>query len=368
MCNTLWDCAPYKRIELALFPANIRYSASSPGYDRGRAGVSTGGTMQKLHIALSTASTAALLAGFSVQSVIAADLGVNAPPPPAPIVSRWDGLYASFSAGGTWTKVEESLTETSFQHSEESQFFNPPPDTLSLRAISDQTFNTVSSQSGKQTGAVFTFALGYNIVWSGWLAGIQSEVSLNRNNIRLVGTSLNTVNGVGSIYNPNNQPLLTTFNISGTNTSTVYNNLENKWTISEMARLGFLVRPDWLVYGLVGWSWGGFDYSSLNQNQNGAPSSLVFTTPFTLSGFTYGAGVEKEFGWLRAFVQYKGINYDTKGIDSSAPFSSSNQPNPNQGINTASSQNATESAVRRFSVDVQQITAGVTIPINFNRW
>ena len=65
--------------------------------------------------------------------------------------------------------------------------------------------------------------------------------------------------------------------------------------------IGYRVTPDWLVYGLVGWSWGGFEWD-------------IGAVPFTLNGFTYGAGVEKDFGWsLCAFVQYKGISYGSKG-------------------------------------------------------
>jgi len=56
-----------------------------------------------------------------------------------------------------------------------------------------------------------------------------------------------------------------------------------------------LVKQDWLVYGLVGWSWGGFD--------------LDVGSVFVMNGFTYGGGVEKNFGWLRAFIQVKAIDY-----------------------------------------------------------
>lgn len=330
-----------------------------------------GATMRTIRITVLAGT--ALASAISVQSAIAADLGFKAPPPPPPFISRWDGLYASFSAGGTWTKVNESLAETTFQHFDQSQSFNFPFVTIDRQTINDQTSNTVDSQTGKVAGGVFTFTMGYNVVWSGWLAGIQSEVSLNRNNTRLQGSSLNTSNGTGTFFdrfgacNP-----ACAFSITGANTQTLFSNVENKWTISEMARIGYLVTPDWLVYGLVGWSWGGFDFTSVNQspNGNGGPTTLVFTNPFTLSGFTYGAGMEKDFGWLRAFVQYKGINYDPKGTGFSAPASSAG----NASLNFCGGQpgctvqqNATDSAVRRFSADIQQITAGITIPINFGR-
>ena len=213
--------------------------------------------------------------------------------------------------------------------------------------------------TGNETGAVFTFAMGYNVTWSRWLAGIQSEVSLNRNNIRLQGTGqdsgtqTNVFTGLAPFFGPNGFTQIQTS--SNSNNSAVFNNLENKWTISKLARIGYLLAPDWLVYGLVGWSWGGFEAFQGNQ-------------PFTLNGFTYGAGVEKDFGWLRAFVQYKGINYGSKNINESSPSSFQNTQTFQGFVSSTSSGTTTDSAVRRYSADVQQITAGITVPINFNRW
>ena len=202
--------------------------------------------------------------------------------------------------------------------------------------------------------------MGYNVVWGGWLAGIQSEVSLNRNNIRLEGAGQTTTNtttfnqtfAIPNVLNPSSS--VSYFNERQNFTN--FLNLENKWTVSEMVRLGYLLRPDWLVYGLVGWSWGGFEAFSGD-------------TPFTLNGLTYGAGVEKDFGWLRAFVQYKGINYDSKGINFSSPFSSNSTTiNPQATTFNTFSRNTADSAGRSFSADVHQVTAGITVPINFNRW
>jgi hypothetical protein len=67
-----------------------------------------------------------------------------------------------------------------------------------------------------------------------------------------------------------------------------------------MGKIGFLAMPDLLVYGLAGWSWGGFEVDQ--------------TLPYTLSGFTYGGGIERDFGWLRGFIQVKTCNYREKSI------------------------------------------------------
>ena len=150
--------------------------------------------MRKLHTAL--LSTAALLGGTSVQSATAAELAVKAPPPPAPIVSRWDGLYASFSAGETWTHAKESFVDTGLSTQTSNNFFGGPfgadPNPLTSFSTVNNSFSSSESLTGNETGAVFTFAMGYNVTWSRWLAGIQSEVSLNRNNIRLQGAGQNS--------------------------------------------------------------------------------------------------------------------------------------------------------------------------------
>jgi len=99
---------------------------------------------------------------------------------------------------------------------------------------------------------------------------------------------------------------------------------------------------------------GGFDFRADFNN--------VQDLPYTLNGITWGAGVEKDFGWLRAFIQYKGIDFGSKSVK--LPVASSQF-----GVNGADVFNfqTTGSDVRRLSAIAQEITAGVTIPINFHR-
>jgi hypothetical protein len=54
--------------------------------------------MRRLHTAL--LSTVAPIAGLSSQSASAADLAIRAPVAPVVVVSRWEGAFVSFSAGG----------------------------------------------------------------------------------------------------------------------------------------------------------------------------------------------------------------------------------------------------------------------------
>ncbi len=246
-------------------------------------------------------------------------------PGAVPVVPRWDGLYASFSAGGAWTRAKSSEARNTTDVND---------------GVTADSFTLTDNLSGKDIGAVFTFGMGYNVLWGRWLAGIQSEVSYNKTLIDAKGTSSSFENNI----------------FFGTRIQTfdVRADVERKWTVSEMARLGYLVAPDWLVYGLVGWSWSGFDFR--------ADFNRVQDLPYTLNGITWGAGVEKDFGWLRAFIQYKGIDFGSKSVNLPVAISAF-------GVDGAVvfSGQTTGSDVRRLSAIAQEITAGVTIPINFHR-
>jgi len=214
-----------------------------------------------------------------------------------------------------------------------------------------QTGAASDRQTGNGGGAVFTFGSGYNLVWGPWLAGLQSEGSLNKTNILLRGLQQAATTQTTAINFPAG-PAPQTSQVQ--TTSVASGNLENKWTASVMLRGGYLVQPDLLVYGLVGWSWGGFDFANRS-------------IPFTLNGITYGAGLERDYRWLRAFVQYKGISYGGKTIDVSTPFAFVTTTSQALDTQTQTTNNGNSSA-RRFSADVHQVTAGVTIPLDLGRW
>jgi len=83
---------------------------------------------------------------------------------------------------------------------------------------------------------------------------------------------------------------------------------------------------------------------------------------FVMNGFTYGGGVEKNFGWLRAFIQVKAIDYGHVNI-SSSNASTTNQV---QGIGTlvVNTFSATEGGTNRsISSNVVALTGGITIPL-----
>lgn len=197
-------------------------------------------------------------------------------------------------------------------------------------------------------------------------------MSYNKNEINLAGTGLNNASTTLNVGIP--------VGLNLNRTGDVFANVSNNWTVSEMVRVGYLVAPDWQVYGLIGWSWGGFKYDGYSSAATGLqlvglPALIGGTFPaagrndatsFTLNGLTWGAGVEKDFGWLRAFIRYKGISYGNKS-NALAGNASGTTAISALGANIAVTDNVVSQAVRSFSADVNQITAGVTIPLNFAR-
>jgi hypothetical protein len=323
--------------------------------------------MRRLHTAL--LSTVALVAGISTQSASAADLAIRRPLPAAPVyVSHWEGAYVSFSGGASWTKADTHFSDSG------SFVTNETDSDVGFLRTTTQTGQFSGSDSQQSTnnnrtgGAVFTFTTGYNLlVWNSWLLGYQSEVSLNRNNIRLEGTGSSSSTSLSQTT----QILPTAFAFTPTtqtnaNNFAAFSDLNHKWTISEMARIGFLLRPDVLLYGLGGWSWAGFNWTAEQGGQGGGPRpvGLVAVDPsFTMNGPTWGVGIEKDFGWLRGFVQYKGVHYRDKDVNFSSP--SNNSLTSTTGTSSFTSTTTTaDTATRTFSANYAEITGGVIIPLN----
>src|SRR5262249_33800935 len=237
------------------------------------------------------ASTAFVAA--AVGSAYAADQAVARRDPIVP-VSHWDGLYASVSAGASWLKGDySSLSATSSTSTRTTTNAAGVLTNSSIRnSSSADGFNT----TGRDKQAVFTFTMGYNVVFGSWLLGIQSEVSQNFGKVQLQGGGAGTSSSITTRTFP--LPAVITNLNSSSGISSNSNILHHDWTISEMAKIGFLVSQQWLLYGLIGGSYGGF---SVDQG-----------TSFNLSGVAWGGGVERDFGWLRAFLQVKTTNYREK--------------------------------------------------------
>jgi hypothetical protein len=317
-----------------------------------------------MRINIALLASAALLSSAFAQSAAAADWAMPSRPVVAPAPS-WAGLYVSGSAGATWLKANTfgASNVVAIERSQQLRtFFNPltGTDNPVFLVSNDQTFQfqtTASdSASGSNTGAVFAFTMGYNLVFANsWLIGAQAEVSRNLVKTHMVGTGTSTESNTSSgtnFSNPFFPPQTQSPFESGSTTSNKFETertLSNDWTVSVLARIGVLATQEWLVYGLAGWSISGFD--------------LDGSRPFTLDGFTYGFGVERDFGWLRAFVQFKGINYHSKTFTTSSTQTVvSNDVFSDFQVTSTTAQNS--STVRRVSVnDNFFVTAGVTVPL-----
>jgi opacity protein-like surface antigen len=247
-----------------------------------------------------TAGITLPLNGWPPVAVGAAPLVVKGRLPAVP-ASRWDGLYASLSAGATSLRGDVHEPNLTSSSSTDNSFNTTG--VLTAVDVDTSTNSSFDAGKGRDTGAVFTFAMGYNVVWNRWLAGIQSEISENLNGAALQGVSSRSESDTSQRVFPAGQtPTGFTFATAG---PPLEFRLNNTWTVSEMARLGYLVGDSWLFYGLLGWSTGGFE---IKKEFDSRP------TPFTMNGITYGGGIEKDFGWLRAFVQVKAIDYGSKTL------------------------------------------------------
>ena len=83
-----------------------------------------------------------------------------------------------------------------------------------------------------------------------------------------------------------------------------------------------------------------------------------------MNGFTWGGGIEHNFGWLRAFVQAKVIDYGHRDITSSNA-SSSMETITNAPFTTIFTDTNSGSQIQRVTANVVSVTAGVTVPLDF---
>jgi hypothetical protein len=182
----------------------------------------------------------------------AADLSVRPVAHAVVPISHWDGWYASVSAGGTWTKGDFTRTSNDVNTFTESDFDPTGALTFTSLETGPSNFAESAGTGDQKGGAVFTFTTGYNVVWGAWLLGSQTEVSYNLTKTFLQGSVSNTRSAVETDQFVGEAPSTQVFSNSSSFATT--HELRHDWTISEMAKIGYLVNPQLLVYGLVGWS------------------------------------------------------------------------------------------------------------------
>ena len=257
----------------------------------------------------------------------------------APLAVRafdWSGPYAGFSLGlgflnanttttGTFTSVDRDL---------------PSPPGLTTT----NTTNTIASGKVRhETGALADLYIGYNFrPAAGWVSGVQLEGSLGRFFARF------NESGASNSTNVRSDSGLT--NISSA-TFTQKDSLNITFMVSALARLGFLVTPRDLVYGLAGWSYAGFNTTLPN----------VEDPSFGANGVTVGAGWERQIldTWTLK-LEYRYTQFESITVPG---FSSSVSTNFNNFINPpvpVSSFSQTSNEASRVSPSLHVIRVGLT--------
>jgi outer membrane immunogenic protein len=255
----------------------------------------------------------------------------------APLAVRpfdWSGPYAGFSLGlgflnanassaGTFTDIETAL---------------PSPPGLK------ETFTTNAVANGKarfETGALADLYIGYNFRTApGWVSGVQLEGSLGRFFARFNESGAANATDVRS-------------DVGLTNTSrqafTQTDSLNITFMVSALARLGYLVTPRDLVYGLAGWSYAGFNTTLPNV---GDPS-------FGANGVTVGAGWERQIldTWTLK-LEYRYTQFESVTVPAFSTNSSTNF-NPPFGV-PVNSDVSTSNQASRISPSLHVIRVGLT--------
>jgi outer membrane immunogenic protein len=199
-------------------------------------------------------------------SAVAADIPVRPPPVAAPVtccaVPDWVGFYVGIHGGGGWghKSFEPAFFATG------STFFVPP--------------------DASPNGGVFGFQFGHNWQWGPVVGGLEIDFS---------GADIKETS---TFFFP--QIPLVTFT--------------REVKIDELAsargRLGYLIFPNWLLYGTAGIGWG-------HQRLNTTESFSVDGIPFLLSatsfanefGWVAGAGLEWKF-WDHWLLRGEWLHYD----------------------------------------------------------
>ncbi|WP_170149880.1 outer membrane protein [Rhodoplanes roseus] len=203
-------------------------------------------------------TTAALLA--LTGSTFAADMAVKAPPAPIPApVFSWSGCYIGAHVGG------------GVLHD-------------------DTTVGFGLAVAGRGAGAVAGGQLGCNYQTGLFVFGIEGEGYWSGLKVE-----------EDSNYGPG---FATSFEA------------KNKWDATVAARFGYALDRT-LVYGKIGWAWGGFDYSS-TVTTGGVVAGTAGASG-TLDGLLLGVGAEYAFApnWTTKF-EYNYIGYGSKSLDWSA--------------------------------------------------
>jgi opacity protein-like surface antigen len=214
------------------------------------------------------------LAAASGGSAIAADIAARpagAPPPPlAPaFISDWAGFYVGINGGGGWS-------HTDFQNGIFETFAN------------GDAFPASVPPNQSSSGGIFGVQFGHNWQWGPLVGGLEIDFD---------GAS---INGTSTFFTP----------ALGAPFFATAATLTERDKINELAsargRLGYLIFPNWLLFGTAGI---GYGHSQLNATEISGGDFLSTTSNTNLFGWVAGAGLEWKFAssWL---IRAEWLHYD----------------------------------------------------------
>jgi outer membrane immunogenic protein len=215
---------------------------------------------------------------------VAADLPLRpaaAPAVVAPVyVPDWVGFYVGIHGGGGWG-------HESFDSSESFFFQNQ-------KKMVDPAFPFTTPPGASPKGGVFGFQFGHNWQWGPVVGGLEIDFS---------GADLHESTNFVS-------PFLLSLRFIDTFTR------DKK--IDELAsargRLGYLIFPNWLIYGTAGIGWG---HERINTTASFIPNGVLLaqasqSSELSMFGWVAGAGLEWKFwpGSNSRLLQAEWLHYD----------------------------------------------------------
>jgi outer membrane immunogenic protein len=246
----------FQNVTLNAFTTN-----QSPAFNVDQAGRSTATVSSDLHVL-----RMGLTRYFDAGSPSAAGIFTEAP---AAYATSWTGAYAGLSVGlgGENTRATTNFSSSSLQSSTAGP---------SIFMNSTNSFSVGNRQFG--AGGVADVFIGYNRQMNDWVAGVQLEGTLARFNERLSRTLTQNTNGTSIIGG------VTLVGLPQASSSSQFDTLSPNWMVTAAARLGRLVTPHDLIYGLAGWSFANFSTSLESAGDR----------TFNASGPTVGIGWERQ--------------------------------------------------------------------------
>ncbi len=257
----------------------------------------------------------------------------------APPVPRWDGLYFGAAFGLASLRGQADETEHATELINATSI---PPGFAETATI---TFDTASSLSGRNGGAIANLFLGYNVLLGDrFVLGGQVEGGVSNARVNLAGASTTVANQAVVLTSPNGTTPETATQV--TNASAT-DTLDGRWMVSALARAGILVDPVDYLYAIGGYTYGRFRLDDTGES-------------FGLNGATIGAGWERQIApmWtLRAEGRYTKFQSKTLTSTSTTSVTSS-------ATTSVTNLAITDTFTDRVSADMWSLWLGISHSFN----